>query len=428
MADSLLSALLGQSASERLANDPFYVGGIGIQKQQIAPRNNTEAFLIPALQGLASGAMQGYGRSSVAESMASNPLIEALKIDRSTLDTSDPFKVETALSQALLGQQLGQQQQKLNNDLISEAIKSNPRAQNALLESLGLKPKQDLALSPDTIATPEQADPLMSALSAGKPSVKDKYNSVYAELLDKGNPPAQAAVMARELIQGENKANQGSFDVVKAARERALKLQNLADTAETGIEMAGQTGFFPTISSGYEKLMSALGNPEAIRQSQGDSMLNVVKPEVIQMARTPGSTTEKEMLAYLQSGPSTENTPEQNKLITSRIRELGRLENEYADFLSAYRDANNGSTINADKLWNQYRAAVPLFDGSGNVNSQRVPWQEFFQSGGQAPQGSILDQSNPITQSGANIVTKTLRDGSQVQVRDLGNGQYEMIE
>jgi len=391
VADSLLAALLGQSAQERLANDPFYVSGIGLGKTQVTPRNNLEAVLLPTLQGLGSGALQGYGRSRVAESMASNPLIEALNIDRSTLDTSDPFKVESTLSQALLGQQLGQQQQKLKNDLISEAIKSNPRAQNALLESLGLKPKQDLALSPNTIATPEQADPLMSALSAGKPSVKDRYNQLYNEFLNQNNPPTQAAVMARELLQGENKANQGSFDAVKAAREKALAIQNLAQTAQAGIDLAGQTGFFPGIASGYEKLMSVLGSSEAAQQTQGDSLLNSIKPEIVKMSRTPGAVSDREMQSYIESAPSTQNTPEQNIILTERIKELGKLENEYADFLSAYRDANNGSTINADKLWNQYRAAVPLFDASGNVNSQRVPWQEFFQSGGQAPQGSILD-------------------------------------
>lgn len=392
MTDSLMNALLGQSASQGLANDPFFVSGIGLQRQQIAPRNNTEAFLIPILQGLGSGTLQSIGRSRVAGAMASNPLIEALKIDRSTLDTSDPFKVENVLSQALLGQQLGQQQQKLNNDLISEAIKSNPRAQSALLESLGLlKPKQDLALSPDSIATPEQADPLMSALSAGKPSVKDRYNQLYNEFLNQNNPPTQAAVMARELLQGENKANQGSFDAVKAARDKALAIQNLAQTAQAGIDLAGQTGFFPSIASGYEKLMSALGSPEAAQQTQGDSLLNSIKPEIVKMSRTPGAVSDLEMQSYIESGPSTQNTPEQNIVLTERIRELGKLENEYADFLSAYRDANNGSTINADKLWNEYRAAVPLFDGSGNINSQRVPWQEFFQSGGAASEGSILD-------------------------------------
>ncbi len=125
-----MNALLGQSASQGLANDPFFVSGVGLQRQQIAPRNNTEAFLIPILQGLGSGTLQGIGRSRVAGAMASNPLIEALKIDRSTLDTSDPFKVETTLSQALLSNQLGQQQQKLSNDVyatnIDALVKADP--------------------------------------------------------------------------------------------------------------------------------------------------------------------------------------------------------------------------------------------------------------------------------------------------------------
>lgn len=397
MADSLLQALMGQSAQERLANDPFYVGGLGLQRQQIAPRNNLEAVLIPALQGLASGGMQAYGRSNVAQSMATSPLLEALKIDRSTLDTSDPFKVETALSQGLLGVQLGQQQQKLNNDLIGEAIKSNPRAQNLLLESLGLKPKSSNPPSPEGIATPDKPEtsPLMDALAQGGKTTISKEKEIYNDLLNQGYTPAQASESARSYIKGENQANQGSFDAVKAAREKALGIMGLADTADAGIKLAGQTGFFPGIASGYENLMSALGSSEATSQSQGDALLNSIQPEIVKMSRTPGAVSDREMQSYIQSAPSTSNTPEQNQALAQRIRELGKLENEYADFLSAYRDANNGSVINADKLWNQYRQAVPLFTEDGSVNSQRIPWQSFFQQGGASNGGGagILEGS-----------------------------------
>lgn len=160
--DSLLSALLGQSAQERLSNDPFYVSGVGLSRQQIAPRNNTEAFLIPALQGLAAGGMQGYGRANVASSMATSPLIDALKIDRSTLDTSDPFKVENVLSQALLGNQLEQAQVGQDNELRKSALstlaQADPDAAVAQANSIlaALNPTQRLA-DQTTIASPTES-------------------------------------------------------------------------------------------------------------------------------------------------------------------------------------------------------------------------------------------------------------------------------
>jgi len=202
VADSLLSALLGQSAQERLANDPFYVSGIGLGKTQVIPRNNLEAVLLPTLQGLGSGALQGYGRSRVAESMASNPLLDALKVDRSTLDTSDPFKVESVLSQTLLKNQLDQQGLNRENDLAKAAIGQvqNPKVQKQIIEALlgkrlGVESPPNVGNS-EGLPTPDESpfskpvnDPLITALTEGRESVLDRQKRIYNEMLDQGMPP-----------------------------------------------------------------------------------------------------------------------------------------------------------------------------------------------------------------------------------------------
>lgn len=67
----LMSLLTGGGNSleqQYQAADPFYQAGRGISQVQFgAPRNNTEAFLMPFLQGSAAGGLAGYGKSQANE-------------------------------------------------------------------------------------------------------------------------------------------------------------------------------------------------------------------------------------------------------------------------------------------------------------------------------------------------------------------------
>lgn len=83
---SILDALMGNygDTNDYLSQDPFFVSGIGLAKGPIAePKNNTEAWLLPALQGLGSGLLMGYGRSNANNTAykeyKSSPLLAALQ-------------------------------------------------------------------------------------------------------------------------------------------------------------------------------------------------------------------------------------------------------------------------------------------------------------------------------------------------------------
>lgn len=64
---SLYEALAGGLGNEQQyqSQDPYLMGGLSILKSPTpAPRTNSEAILLPLLQGLAGGAMMGYGQSN----------------------------------------------------------------------------------------------------------------------------------------------------------------------------------------------------------------------------------------------------------------------------------------------------------------------------------------------------------------------------
>jgi hypothetical protein len=84
MGSSIYDLLMGKSEQQYLAEDPFFRSGFGVsQGSGVAPRTNSEALLIPLLEGLAGGAMQGFGRSQARktayEDYKKNPLVSMLE-------------------------------------------------------------------------------------------------------------------------------------------------------------------------------------------------------------------------------------------------------------------------------------------------------------------------------------------------------------
>ena len=239
-----------------------------------------------------------------------------------------------------------------------------------------------------------------SPLASGKDSSMVKYKRYFQDLVASGQPPVQAAAAARAQVEGEVKANSKSFDDAKAAREYGENLLQLSNTARAGLSSAGQTG--SGLASGYEKLVATLApilpgsQSEAIQQSAGDTLLDSIAPDVIKMARPTGggATSDFEARAYLGSGPGTNNTPEANAMLISKMEKLGKLNLDYADFLEAYREANAGSVAGAGKKWSEYKQAFPIFDG-GEINEARPSWQEYFEAvgSGEMPSGSVEPQA-----------------------------------
>ena len=248
------------------------------------------------------------------------------------------------------------------------------------LANMGAQASSSGAPIPVAVTKP---NPLKEALKTGKASTEERQNEIYQSYLQQGMPPQQAAVSAREMIKGEIKANTSSYDQAAKAREYAEKLLELANRAEFGLDEAGQTGPGDTVR-GARLWAQSFISPEAERRYGGRQALEAIKPDLVKMGRTPGAVSDYEAKMILSGGPTTDKTKEVNNALVNNWKELAAYHQDYADFLEAFREVN-GSTTGANKLWNEYRKAFPLYQeslgekgASGKVNYERPSWQEFF--------------------------------------------------
>mgnify|MGYP000913947023 FL=1 len=116
-----------QDENDYLAQSPFFLGGVNLAKQQVAPRNNTEAFLLPLLQGLGSGVLMGYGRKEAQDEAfkeyKSSPFLSALSgyQTEERPENWTPRQGKLDIYAALLANEQNQaleiEQQKAKNDL-----------------------------------------------------------------------------------------------------------------------------------------------------------------------------------------------------------------------------------------------------------------------------------------------------------------------
>ncbi len=302
--------------------------------------------------------------------------------------------------------------------LVAGLQSNNPRERSKLLglaESLGigkdllskaqgeLRPQVTDALNspaalPGTAPTPAASNELFPNLP-GVTSLKDRYNSLINDAIEnQGATYASARQAAKDQVGAEMKALNGSVDEAAEARKYAQKLQDVADTANAGMAGAGATGgMFGPARNALAYVASAFGNEDQTNKLASQTLLDSVKPSVVGLAKTPGTgaTSDFESKMYLGAGPGSNNTPEANALLTAKAKNLASVNFQYADFLDAYK-AEKGTTQGAQKLWQVYKQANPIFDPkTGEINSNRPSWQDFAQAGGftGAPSAAAISAS-----------------------------------
>lgn len=354
--------------------------GQGIESAILQGRNNysnKENLVGSLLTGLITGGLtdlsQGYQQG--LKKSYNNEIINALQGGSSAVSDLPSPLFDIAQNNAKLftlnrAIQNQDDNNKLNQQITLEAIK-NPLVLKRLLASkLG-------ASEPQPIATPIETP---SRFPGGGESLQQKFKRLQQEQLDSGVPGGSATEAATKLLEADRKALKDTVDKVEQARQRATTLNEIAATAEAGIQGAGETGgSFGGIRNFLSRLYANVSDSETQKQtSQG--ILDSSKAELVRLNRSPGAVSDYETKMYLGAGPNSSNTPELNTALVGKMKNLAAVENNYADFLDAYRE-EKGTTLGADKLWQSYKAANPIFikDRSGDVviNPSITPWQEF---------------------------------------------------
>lgn len=237
--------LAGQVPTENdlLADNPWYMAGRQIQGMQAPqPQNNTQALLLPMLQGLAGGSLMGYGKGQAYEAgydqYRNNPLLKAM-VGSDTVGADGtapliPYASETMpegwtpkvgktdLLQALSAKQIADDAAAKKADIQNQieaqiAVKTDPR----ILEAEGLKLSADVAkekaknLRDDEDTTYKRIDALPEAkkLAELEPNVK-----LAAELATK-NDKASAQAFTKAIIKIQDPTSVVSSTELKVAQD-----------------------------------------------------------------------------------------------------------------------------------------------------------------------------------------------------------------
>lgn len=399
--DTIFAVLTGADRAAK-ESDPFrpmadFTKQLGQAVVQASPSGSTEENILAGiLTGLAGGASENLsqGYLSKQSDLSNTLLLDGLKsgvlperpegMSRSVFDNlgraNSVFKVNNQLENQESDRAV---KNKLLEKLVDTQIDADPRKRRAgedFMRRMGMIQGDAAPSAPLATNKPQTSD----LFPGGPESVKTKFSRTFDDFLAQGATPNAALDAANSLTAAERKANTGSVDTVAEARKKAQALLDLASTAEAGVEGAGNTGGFGWPVKDFASKLYATISPEETQQRAAQTLLDSVKPDIIKATRTAGvgAMSDVEMRAYLSAGPNSANTPTENALLIDKLRNAGKWEQEYADFLDTYRE-EKGTTQGADKLWQQYKAAHPLFV-DGKPNMERPSWMEFF-TGGQGP-------------------------------------------
>ena len=263
--------------------------------------------------------------------------------------------------------------QKLEQEFAIEALKkgiSTPLSKKILGVDIG--PGAQLSES----LTPTEAP----KFGEYKPYSK-RRNEIIKEGIGLGLTPNKASEEADKRLAQETSANKAILSKIEKSREEGSKLQALTATAEEGRAGAGETGGIlagprELASLAYQILPTAGGREEA-QQRAATKLLDSIRPEIVKANRSPGAVSDFENKMIIGAGPSSANTPTENRVLIDRMKHAASLENEYADFLEQFMQ-DKGDAVGADKLWNEYKNDV-VFKG-GQYNPDRTSWEDYFKN------------------------------------------------
>jgi hypothetical protein len=114
---------------------------------------------------------------------------------------------------------------------------------------------------------------------------------------------------------------------------------------------------------------------------------------MVQMLRSPGAVSDFETKLLMGAGPSSTNTPTENARLIAGMETIGKIEQDYADFLENYVQSK-GSSVGADAIWRQYKSEQVF--PAGVYNPQRQDWQSWMAEQGGMAGVSAVPESNKM--------------------------------
>jgi hypothetical protein len=379
----LYSQLAGLASEEEyLKRSPFYMGGAALAQSQLpTATSSTQAFLLPLLQGLGSGTLMGLGRDSAADEMY-------LDAKSSPFSSSSPSFTSAERPEDMTAKQIQ-----------AQALLTALSAQNAQEEKLRELDMQKALLPYSEVA-----------VNAAKQKEADKALYKYStEAIDFEKRKALERAKADLGIVGTSEGGQLIVDpsIAKAkgeiaAAERQAQLD--AERVATGgipLDLLGETGRRELQETAG--LMKTMDNVVADIDQKFDKTGTVE----FQLKKNFSASDAGKLQAKLDLLART---------ITKAVE--GARPTDYD--AATYKKIIQGDwTIPPAKIKGLIQQAQSIFA------QQKLGVIEGAKA---MASGDLESQLQKYAQpASSNIVTKYIK-GVPIQVRDLGNGQYESVD
>lgn len=399
MAD-LASILLGKQ-QEMVQTDPFYVGGANIMQnsQSIDPYKfdnpwaGVAAQIGTALLGSA-GAAYGRQRGEQKYNNYAAPLMAALA-------SSDPYKsvssldgdygdIVSVLAQNKLNSQMAKDQlyQELAGKAIEKYIENPSSRSEGLVKAIAGKAGIDMPgmggerrnqLTPVAdFARPARG--LNPQAEAGPESVERMIQRTAQNLIDEGQAtPSQAYQTARAVHKAELDAIERAREQAETGRQKAREQELLSNQAHMYMKEAGDTGGWGPIPRSLQNLTAKIFQGPKYDATQS---LDSLAAEIVSTARQAGSgqMSDRDVLMYLQSGPTSANEPETNEAIIQKGLNISKLAKDKAAFTDWYI-GKFGRATNIEQEWQRYldeHPPIQVSNEGAKWNESRPPWQSYF--------------------------------------------------
>ncbi len=450
MANSILDALLGAN-QEAAAENPYapYSAitdqvSTALADPKVSQQYGLKDTMIASLlSGLVGGGLQQLGTNYTNEqsNLYQNALINSMNGNNTMPEgiNENLFKKAQQQTNLFAVQQKLQDQAaeaELTRQLKLEAGKSlakSPKGASLLLNNLFKKPgsvdsteaeTQPIAKPNTSMVEPTKKLKTLAELRQEAADEADRLEITPGDRADYIGKVMTPTTKETERFQKELE------DKATKQRDMELTLQG----AEQAINEAGSTGSWKGTIGGMidRNILEPLGNEGAKKRNAADAVLSQLQQAGIKANKTPGlgSISDFESKKIFEASPGTGNTPEQNRAILSKIALKNELDKDYLGFMNNWMDTF-GSKKGAEQGWNSYKDAAKVVvqdvDGTYTINPNRPDWRELdLQSLADAP----TPKTSTSTTKSITVPTTQKRgaDGNMYNVRDLGNGKFEIVD
>jgi hypothetical protein len=356
----LLQSLLGYQARQQAARDTLEVNSLANQMQTLAtPQERTD--FIRGVGDVGYQSRLSNLATALMQQEATRKIKQAEKL--ADLTTAAGFEISP------LAEQVAQAKTRREAD-----------AKRKLLE----------ALVPGGSVSTAGAE---MAPMPGATEMQTKRDALIARGITLGMTPGQASEYAEKNLKPDTTATKEAQKKIEASRSRGVNLEEIAATARAGMEGAGMTGGLLGAPRELASKALAVVSPSEQQQRDYQTILDSVRPRMVQMLRSPGAVSDFETKLLMGAGPSSSNTPTENARLIAGMETIGKIEQDYADFLESYVQSK-GSSVGADAAWRQYKSEQVF--PAGVYNPQRQDWQSWMAEQGGMAGASAVSASNKM--------------------------------